>query len=113
MPADISTTITRTARRSRDHDRAGAERHRTFTGVAADPPYTLSLGPAIATPVQITITGPTGAVVVDTFGSPIQNSSFPTDGSTAPFQIPSNGTYTIKIDYLGNGVGATPMSLIG
>ena len=24
-----------------------------------------------------------------------------------------NGTYTIKIDYIGNGVGATPMSLIG
>jgi hypothetical protein len=85
----------------------------TFTGVATDPPYTLSLGPAIAVPVQITITGPTGQVVVDTFGGPIQNSSFPTDGSTAPFQIPTNGTYTIKIDYLGNGVGATPMSLIG
>lgn len=85
----------------------------TFTGVATDPPYTLSLGPAIATPVAITITGPTGQVVVDTNLNPIQNSSFPTDNSTAPFQIPTNGTYTIKIDYLGNGVGATPMSLIG
>jgi len=84
----------------------------TFTGVATDPPYTLSLGPAISGPVLITITGPNG-VVSDTFGTPIQNSSFPGDGSTAPFQIPVNGTYTIKIDYEGNGVGATPMSLIG
>ncbi|HSD02296.1 MAG TPA: hypothetical protein VLB81_08010 [Gaiellales bacterium] len=84
----------------------------TFTGVATDPPYTLSLGPAISGPVLITIIGPNG-VVSDTFGTPIQNSSFPGDGSTAPFQIPVNGTYTIKIDYEGNGVGATPMSLIG
>ena len=84
----------------------------TFTGVATDPPYTLSLGPAISGPVLITITGPNG-VVSDTFGTPIQNSSFPGDGSTAPFQIPVNGTYTIKIDYEGNGVGATPLSLIG
>jgi hypothetical protein len=84
----------------------------TFTGVATDPPYTLSLGPSISGPVSITITGPNG-VVSDTFGTPIQNSSFPTDGSTAPFQIPVNGTYTIKIDYVGNGVGATPLSLIG
>ena len=63
----------------------------TFTGVATDPPYTLSLGPAIAVPVQITITGPTGQVVVDTFGNPIQNSSFPTDGSTAPFRSRRTG----------------------
>ena len=114
VPADISTTITKNgATVTPTTTVPGQNATVTFTGVAADPPYTLSLGPAIATPVQITITGPTGAVVVDTFGSPIQNSSFPTDGSTAPFQIPSNGTYTIKIDYLGNGVGATPMSLIG
>ena len=114
VPADISTTITKNgATVTPTTTVPGQNATVTFTGVATDPPYTLSLGPAIATPVQITITGPTGSVVVDTFGSPIQNSSFPTDGSTAPFQIPSNGTYTIKIDYLGNGVGATPMSLIG
>lgn len=114
VPADISTTITKNgATVTPTTTVPGQNATVTFTGVAADPPYTLSLGPAIATPVQITITGPTGAVVVDTFGSPIQNSSFPTDGSTAPFQIPTNGTYTIRIDYLGNGIGATPLSLIG
>ncbi len=114
VPADISTTITKNgATVTPTTTVPGQNATVTFTGVATDPPYTLSLGPAIATPVQITITGPTGQVVVDTFGTPIQNSSFPTDGSTAPFQIPTNGTYTIKIDYVGNGVGATPMSLIG
>ena len=114
VPADISTTITKNgATVTPTTTVPGQNATVTFTGVATDPPYTLSLGPAIAVPVQITITGPTGLVVVDTFGGPIQNSSFPTDGSTAPFQIPTNGTYTIKIDYLGNGVGATPMSLIG
>ena len=112
VPADISTTITKNgATVTPTTTVPGQNATVTFTGVATDPPYTLSLGPAIAVPVQITITGPTGLVVVDTFGGPIQNSSFPTDGSTAPFQIPTNGTYTIKIDYLGNGVGATPMSL--
>jgi hypothetical protein len=114
VPADVSTTITKNGPTVTPTTTVpGQNAVVTFTGVASDPPYTLSLGPAIATPVQITITGPTGAVVVDTFGSPIQNSSFPTDGSTAPFQIPTNGTYTIKIDYLGNGIGATPLSLIG
>ena len=114
VPADITTTITKNgATVTPTTTVPGQNATVTFTGVATDPPYTLSLGPAIAVPVQITITGPTGLVVVDTFGGPIQNSSFPTDGSTAPFQIPTNGTYTIKIDYLGNGVGATPMSLIG
>ncbi len=114
VPADISTTITKNgATVTPTTTVPGQNATVTFTGVATDPPYTLSLGPAIAVPVQITITGPTGQVVVDTFGGPIQNSSFPTDGSTAPFQIPTNGTYTIKIDYLGNGIGATPMSLIG
>ena len=114
VPADITTTITKNgATVTPTTTVPGQNATVTFTGVATDPPYTLSLGPAIATPVQITITGPTGQVVVDTFGTPIQNSSFPTDGSTAPFQIPTNGTYTIKIDYVGNGVGATPMSLIG
>jgi hypothetical protein len=114
VPADVVGTITKNgATVTPTTTVPGQNATVTFTGVATDPPYTLSLGPAIAVPVQITITGPTGQVVVDTFGSPIQNSSFPTDGSTAPFQIPTNGTYTIKIDYLGNGVGATPMSLIG
>jgi len=114
VPADISTTITKNgATVTPTTTVPGQNATVTFTGVATDPPYTLSLGPAIATPVAITITGPTGQVVVDTNQNPIQNSSFPTDGSTAPFQIPTNGTYTIKIDYLGNGVGATPMSLIG
>ena len=114
VPADITTTITKNGATATPTTTVpGQNATVTFTGVATDPPYTLSLGPAIAVPVQITITGPTGLVVVDTFGGPIQNSSFPTDGSTAPFQIPTNGTYTIKIDYLGNGVGATPMSLIG
>ena len=114
VPADITTTITKNgATVTPTTTVPGQNATVTFTGVATDPPYTLSLGPAIAVPVQITITGPTGQVVVDTFGGPIQNSSFPTDGSTAPFQIPTNGTYTIKIDYLGNGIGATPMSLIG
>jgi hypothetical protein len=114
VPADITTTIAKNgATVTPTTTVPGQNATVTFTGVATDPPYTLSLGPAIATPVQITITGPTGQVVVDTFGTPIQNSSFPTDGSTAPFQIPTNGTYTIKIDYIGKGVGATPMSLIG
>ncbi len=58
----------------------------------------------------ITITGPNG-IVFDTNVNPIQNSAFNTDGSTSPFQIPVNGTYTIKIDYVGNAFGATPMSL--
>jgi len=114
VPADISTSITKNgATVTPTTTVPGQNATVTFTGVATDPPYTLSLGPAIATPVAITITGPTGQVVLDTNLNPIQNSSFPTDGSTAPFQIPTNGTYTIKIDYLGNGVGATPMSLIG
>jgi hypothetical protein len=113
VPADISTTITKNgATVTPTTTVPGQNATVTFTGVATDPPYTLSLGPAIAVPVQITITGPNG-VVSDTFGTPIQNSSFPADASTAPFQIPVNGTYTIKVDYLGNGVGATPMSLIG
>jgi hypothetical protein len=114
VPADVSTTITKNgATVTPTTTVPGQNATVTFTGVATDPPYTLSLGPAIATPVAITITGPTGQVVLDTNLNPIQNSSFPTDGSTAPFQIPTNGTYTIKIDYVGNGVGATPMSLIG
>ncbi len=114
VPVDISTTITKNgATVTPTTTVPGQNATVTFTGVATDPPYTLSLGPAIATPVAITITGPTGTVVLDTNLNPIQNSSFPTDGATAPFQIPTNGTYTIKIDYLGNGVGATPMSLIG
>jgi hypothetical protein len=113
VPADISTTITKNGAAATPTTTVpGQNATVTFTGVATDPPYTLSLGPSIAAPVLITITGPNG-VVSDTFGTPIQNSSFPVDGSTQPFQIPVNGTYTIKIDYIGNGVGATPMSLIG
>ena len=83
----------------------------TFTGVATDPPYTLSLGPAIAVPVQITITGPTGGVGYLRYSDP--ELLVPGGWIDGPFQIPVNGTYTIKVDYLGNGVGATPMSLIG
>jgi hypothetical protein len=113
VPADISTTILKNGPTVTPTTTVpGQNATVTFTGVATDPPYTLSLGPAISGPVSITITGPNG-VVSDTFGTPIQNSSFPTDNSTAPFQIPVNGTYTIKIDYIGKGVGATPMSLIG
>jgi hypothetical protein len=113
VPADVTTTITKNgATVTPTTTVPGQNATVTFTGVATDPPYTLSLGPAISGPVLITITGPNG-VVSDTFGTPIQNSSFPADGSTQPFQIPVNGTYTIKVDYEGNGVGATPMSLIG
>ena len=88
VPADVSTTIMKNGPTVTPTTTVpGQNATVTFTGVATDPPYTLSLGPAIAVPVQITITGPNG-VVSDTFGTPIQNSSFPTDGSTAPFQIP-------------------------
>ena len=65
VPADISTTITKNgATVTPTTTVPGQNATVTFTGVATDPPYTLSLGPAIATPVQITITGPTGQVVV-------------------------------------------------
>jgi hypothetical protein len=113
VPADFTTPIAKNGATATPTTTVpGQNATVTFTGVATDPPYTLSLGPSIACPVLVTITGPNG-VVSDTFGTPIQNSSFPTDGSTAPFQIPVNGPYTIKIDYEGNCVGATPMSLIG
>jgi hypothetical protein len=113
VPADIVATITKNGATVTPITTVpGQNATVTFTGVASDPPYTLSLGP-IAVPVAITITGPTGAVVKDTNGTPIQNSSFPVDGWTSPFQITANGTYTIKVDYVGNGVGATPLSLIG
>jgi acetyltransferase-like isoleucine patch superfamily enzyme len=113
VPADISTTITKNgANVVTTTTVPGQNAVVTFSGVATDPPYTLSLGP-ITVPVAVTITGPTGAVVVDTNLNPIQNSTFLSDASTAPFQIPTNGTYTIKIDYLDNGVGATTLSLIG
>ena len=113
VPADISTTITKNgATVTPTTTVPGQNATVTFTGVATDPPYTLSLGPAISSTVLITITGPNG-IVSDTNLNPIQNSPFNTDGSTSPFQIPVNGTYTIKIDYVGNAFGATPMSLIG
>ena len=113
VPADaVATVVKNGATATPTTTVPGQNATVTFTGVATDPPYTLSLGPAISGPVSITITGPNG-VVSDTFGTPIQNSSFPTDASTAPFQIPVNGTYTIRIDYVGNAFGATPMSLIG
>jgi hypothetical protein len=113
VPADISTTITKNgATVTPTTTVPGQNAAVTFTGVATDPPYTLSFGPSICCTVLVTITGPNG-IVSDTFGTPIQNSTFNADGSTAPFQIPANGTYTIKIDYVGNAFGATPMSLIG
>ena len=113
VPADISTTITKNgATITPTTTVPGQNATVTFTGVATDPPYTLSLGPSISSTVLITITGPNG-IVFDTNVNPIQNSAFNTDGSTSPFQIPVNGTYTIKIDYVGNAFGATPMSLIG
>ena len=114
VPADISTTIVKNgATVTPTTTVPGQNATVTFTVAAGDVgPYTLSLGPAIAAPVQVTITGPTGSVVVDTNGTPIQNSSFPIDGWTAPFAV-TTGTYTIKVDYVGRGIGATPMSLIG
>ena len=63
VPADISTTIIKNgATVTPTTTVPGQNATVTFTGVATDPPYTLSLGPAIAVPVQITITGPTGLV---------------------------------------------------
>ena len=113
VPADISTTVTKNgATITPTTTVPGQNATVTFTGVATDPPYTLVLGPSISSTVLITITGPNG-IVFDTNVNPIQNSAFNTDGSTSPFQIPVNGTYTIKIDYVGNAFGATPMSLIG
>ena len=113
VPADASTTIIKNgATVTPTTTVPGQNATVTFTGVATDPPYTLSLGPSICCTVLVTITGPNG-IVSDTFGTPIQNSTFNADGSTSPFQIPVNGTYTIKVDYVGNGVGAIPMSLIG
>jgi hypothetical protein len=113
VPADIVTTITKNgATVTPTTTVPGQNATVTFTGVATDPPYTLSLGPSICCTVLVTITGPNG-VVSDTFGTPIQNSTFNSDNSTSPFQIPANGTYTIKIDYVGNAFGPTPMSLIG
>jgi hypothetical protein len=113
VPADVSTTVIKNgATVTPTTTVPGQNATVTFTGVASDPPYTLSLGPSICCTVLVTITGPNG-IVSDTFGTPIQNSTFNADGSTSPFQIPANGTYTIKIDYVGNAFGATPLSLIG
>jgi acetyltransferase-like isoleucine patch superfamily enzyme len=113
VPADISATITKNGPGVTPTTTVpGQNATVTFTGVATDLPYTLSLGPSISSTVLITITGPTG-IVMDTNSNPIQNSAFNTNASTAPFQIPVNGTYTIKIDYVGNAFGATPMSLTG
>jgi hypothetical protein len=114
VPADISTTITKNGPTVTPTTTVpGQNATVTFTVPGGDVgPYTLSLGPSIATAVAITITGPGGAVVLDNNSNPIQNSPFPSDNSTAPFPVTA-GVYTIKVDYTGNGVGAIPMSLIG
>ena len=76
VPADISTTVTKNgATVTPTTTVPGQNATVTFTGVATDPPYTLSLGPSIAATVLITITGPNGIVVLDTNVNPIQNSS--------------------------------------
>jgi hypothetical protein len=114
VPADISTTITKNGPAATPTTTVpGQNATVTFTVPGGDVgPYTLSLGPSIATAVAITITGPGGAVVLDNNGNPIQNSPFPSDNSTPPFPVTA-GVYTIKVDYTGNGVGAIPMTLIG
>jgi hypothetical protein len=113
VPADFVGTITKNGPTVTPTTTVPGQ-NATLTFTATDSgPYTLSLGPAIATPVAITITGPGGTPILDTNNNPIQNSPFPTDGSTPPFPVVSGTTYTIKIDYTGNGIGAVPMSLIG
>jgi hypothetical protein len=113
VPADISTTTTKNGPTVTPTTTVPGQ-NATVTFVATDNgPYTLSLGPAIATAVAITITGPGNTVVLDTNSNPIQNSPFPGDGSTQPFNVVSGTTYTIKVDYTGNGIGAIPMSLTG
>jgi hypothetical protein len=113
VPADISTSIvTNGATVTPTTTVPGQNATVTFTPIAGDTgQHTLSLGP-ITVPVQVTITGPGGLPIQDINGTLIQNSSFPTDGSTAPFNVTVGVTYTIKIDYVGNGIGATPLSLI-
>ncbi len=115
MPADISTTIIKNgATVTPTTTVPGQNATVTFTGVATDPPYTLSLGPSIAVPVLDDDHRPERHGGPDTFGTPDPELVVHrrTD-RPAPFQIPVNGTYTIKVDYVGNGVGAIPMSLIG
>ena len=64
VPADISTITKNGATATPTTTVPGQNATVTFTGVATDPPYTLSLGPSIAAPVLITITGPNGVVSI-------------------------------------------------